>query len=148
MNIVSQIIDNRHTTEKLEKKDTKKNPWMIEFSFPLLNEEIKCYFIIDLYFHPGQRKSYNDTIPQVGRESTLFGKHGKKVELYNKFSAHFFQKAKREKKNLQKKPTQKPPNPTPPKKPNQNPTFKIHCQWSGDYPEKKTFLNRFSRDWM
>lgn len=54
---------------------------------------------MDLYFCPGQRKPYIDTIPQVGRESMIFGKPGKK-ELYNTFSAYFF--LKRQKKNPQK----------------------------------------------
>lgn len=99
--------------------------------FYLLNEEIKCYFIVDLYFHLGQRKSYSDTIPQVGREIMIFGKPGKKVKLYNKFSVYFFLISRNRKKT-----------------PNKKTTLKIHCQWSGDYPEKKAFLNRFFRDWI
>lgn len=55
---------------------------MVKFSFHLLNEEIKCYIIMDLYFCPGQRKPYIDTILQEGRESTIFSKPGKKIELY------------------------------------------------------------------
>lgn len=97
---------------------------MVEFSFHLLNEEIKCYFIIDLYFHPGQRKPCNDTIPQAGRESMIFGKPSKKVELYNKISAYFFLKRK---KNRTNKPTPKRPK----EKNNKKNTLKIHCQWSG-----------------
>lgn len=76
---------------------------------------------MDLYFCPGQRKPYIDTIPQVGRESMIFGKPGKK-ELYNTFSAYFFLKRQKKK------------------------SSKIYSQWSGDSPEKKTFLNRFSKD--
>lgn len=87
---------------------------MVEFSFHLLNEEIKCYFIIDLYFHPGQRKPCNDTIPQAGRESMIFGKPSKKVELYNKISAYFFLKRK---KNRTNKPTPKRPKEKTTKKP-------------------------------
>lgn len=55
------------------------------------------------------KKPCNDTIPQAGRENMIFGKPGKKVELYNKFSACFFMKSKK---------THKKPNKqNPPKSP-------------------------------
>lgn len=65
MNTENQIRDNRHTRNfQVQKNEKRKilrkiHGWQNQESiFYFLNEEIKCYFIIEFYFHSGQKKPF------------------------------------------------------------------------------------------